>query len=42
VINVCQKKGILLLRFIFDFSGFIVELFKYTEKGFKKNKRLAD
>jgi len=36
MINECKKKGILPPHFIYDFSGFIVELFKYTEKDLKQ------
>jgi len=35
MISECRKKGILPPRFIYDFSGFIVELYKYTEKELK-------
>ena len=37
MINECKRKGILPPRFIYDFSGFIVELYKYTGKELKEN-----
>lgn len=36
MINECQKKGILPPQFLYDFSGFSVVLFKYTENDLKQ------
>jgi len=36
MINECKENGILPPRFTYDFSGFIVEFFKYTENDLKQ------
>ncbi len=38
MINECKRKGVLPPRFIYDFSGFVVELYRYTERELKEKK----